>query len=121
MTRRTATPVSRERANRSADMLAREVGVVRKPHGGRLRVALLFVHTYVVGMSILGLQSVYQLFNADDRVVCERVFLPGRQELEAYRSRKTPFVTIDSESPIRHFDSFAFSVSFEWDYPHVVT
>ena len=121
MTRRSATPVTRERADRRADVLEREVGFVRKPHGGRLRVALAFPNTYFVGMSNLGLQTVYKLFNADDRVVCERVFLPGRQELEAYRSRKAPFVTIESKTPIRDFDVFAFSVSFEWDYTNVVT
>ena len=44
-------------------MLAREVGYVRKPHGGRLRVALAFPNTYYVGMSSLGFQTVYRLFN----------------------------------------------------------
>ena len=34
-------------------------------------------------MSNLGLQTVYQLFNADERVVCERVFLPAKQEFAA--------------------------------------
>jgi hypothetical protein len=64
---------------RARDLLAREVGYVRKPHGGRLRVALAFPNTYFVGMSNLGLQTVYRLFNADERVVCERVFLPAKQ------------------------------------------
>ena len=70
----------RRSAARSArrETLAREVGYVRKPHGGRLRVALAFPNTYFVGMSNLGLQTVYQLFNADERVVCERVFLPAQ-------------------------------------------
>ena len=61
---------------RARDLLAREVNCIRKPHGGRLRVALAFPNTYFVGMSNLGLQTVYRLFNADERVVCERVFLP---------------------------------------------
>ena len=58
------------------EALAREVGTIRKPHAGRLRVALAFPTSYFVGMSNLGLQTVYRLFNADERVVCERVFLP---------------------------------------------
>ena len=62
---------------RARETLTREVGYIRKPHGGRLRVALAFPNTYFVGMSNLGLQTVYQWFNADERVVCERVFLPG--------------------------------------------
>jgi radical SAM superfamily enzyme YgiQ (UPF0313 family) len=72
-------------------------------------------------MSNLGLQTVYQLLNDDDRVVCERVFLPGKQELLAERSRRDPFVTIESQTPVADFDIFAFSVSFEWDYTNVLT
>ena len=94
---------------------------MRKPHGGRLRVALSFPNSYFVGMSNLGLQTVYQLFNADDRVVCERVFLPAKQEIADALARREPLVTIESQSLVRDFDVFAFSVSFEWDYPNVVT
>ena len=61
------------------DVLSREVGYIRKPHGGRLRVALAFPNTYFVGMSNLGFQTVYRLFNELEDVVCERVCLPGRQ------------------------------------------
>ena len=67
---------------RARDILSREVGYVRKPHGGRLRVALVFPNTYFVGMSSLGFQTVYRLFNDLDDVVCERAFLPPKQELQ---------------------------------------
>jgi radical SAM superfamily enzyme YgiQ (UPF0313 family) len=97
------------------------VGYVRKPHGGKLRVALCFPNSYFVGMSNLGLQTVYQLFNADERVVCERVFLPPKQEIAEALLRRDPLLTIESRTPVRDFDVFAFSVSFEWDYPNVVT
>jgi radical SAM superfamily enzyme YgiQ (UPF0313 family) len=103
------------------DVLAREVGYVRKPHGGRLRVALAFPNTYFVGMSNLGLQTVYRLLNELEPVVCERVFLPGRQALAAPVARRGPLVTIESQTPVREFDVLAFSVSFEWDYTNVVT
>jgi radical SAM superfamily enzyme YgiQ (UPF0313 family) len=107
--------------DRARAILAREVGAVRKPHGGRLRVALAFPNTYFVGMSNLGLQTVYGLLNADDRVVCERVFLPPRQSLAGLGWRGAPLLTIESQTPVREFDVFAFSVSFEWDYTNVVT
>src|SRR5688572_11765163 len=101
--------------------LEREVGSVRKPHGGRLRVALAFPNSYFVGMSNLGLQTVYQLFNADERVVCERVFLPPKQDLAAFIARRERLITIESQTPVNEFDVFAFSVSFEWDYTNVVS
>src|SRR5687767_6549527 len=106
---------------RALDLLSKEVGYVRKPHGGKLRVALAFPNTYFVGMSNLGLQTVYRLFNADPQVVCERVFLPPKQQLAALIARRTPLRTIESGTPVRDFDIFAFSISFEWDYTNLVT
>ncbi len=84
-------------------------------------MALAFPNTYFVGMSNLGLQTVYHWFNADERVVCERVFLPGKQELVAAMATREPFVTIESQTAVRDFDVLAFSVSFEWDYTNIVS
>jgi len=81
------------------DVLSREVGFVRKPHGGRLRVALCFPNSYFVGMSNLGLQTVYRLFNADERVVCERVFLPPRQDLATRELDLAPSVRGHADPP----------------------
>ena len=101
--------------------LAKEVGYIRKPHTDRLRVALAFPNTYWVGMSNLGFQTVYQLFNAHDDVVCERIFLPPKQQLKEQLASKTPLITLESQSLARDFDVIAFSVSFEWDYTNILT
>jgi len=106
---------------RARDILSREVGYVRKPHGGRLRVALAFPNTYFVGMSSLGYQTVYRLFNQLDDVVCERVFLPPKQELKGQLASGSPLLTLESQTPVAEFDIVAFSVSFEWDYTNVVS
>jgi radical SAM superfamily enzyme YgiQ (UPF0313 family) len=108
----------REHARRT---LAKEVGYVTKPHGDRLRVALAFPNTYWVGMSNLGFQTVYRLFNAHEDVVCERFFLPPKQELAAMLAANTGVVSLESQTPIADFDVVAFSVSFEWDYVNVLT
>ncbi|HTM24428.1 MAG TPA: radical SAM protein [Vicinamibacterales bacterium] len=108
-------------ARDALDVLRREVGFIRKPHGGRLRVALAFPNTYFVGMSNLGFQTVYRLFNELDDVVCERVFLPGRQELQAQLASGKPLRTVESDTAVRDMDVLAFSVSFEWDYTNVVS
>ena len=102
-------------------LLAKEVGYVTKPHGGRLRVALAFPNTYFVGMSNLGFQTIYTLLNAQPGIVCERVFLPPKSEIAALRAAGTPIVTLESQTPVRDFDVLAFSVSFEWDYTNVLT
>ena len=84
-------------------------------------MALAFPNSYFVGMSNLGLQTVYKLFNAEPGIVCERVFLPPKSELAAQVASGAALVTIESQTPVADFDVFAFSVSFEWDYTNVLT
>jgi len=106
---------------RARELLSKEVGYIRKPHGGKLRVALVFPNTYFVGMSNLGFQTVYTLFNAEHDIVCERVFLPPKTELAAQVASGAPLLTLESQTPVGDFDVMAFSVSFEWDYTNVLT
>ncbi|HEV8394344.1 MAG TPA: radical SAM protein [Vicinamibacterales bacterium] len=110
-----------EQREQAKALLAKEVGYVRKPHAGRLRVALAFPNTYFVGMSNLGFQTVYRLFNAEDGIVCERVFLPPKSEISALKTSGASLVTLESQTLVRDFDILAFSVSFEWDYTNVLT
>ena len=110
-----------QQRERALDILSKETGFVRKPHGGKLRIALAFPNTYWVGMSNLGFQTVYRLFNEQPDIVCERVFLPPKQELAAQLAAGAPLLTLESQTPVRDFDVFAFSVSFEWDYVNILT
>ena len=103
------------------EILSKEIGYVRKLHANRLRVALIFPNTYFVGMSNLGFQTIYRLFNDQPDIVCERAFLPPKQELAALREAGTRIVTLESQTPVADFDVIAFSVSFEWDYTNVLT
>jgi radical SAM superfamily enzyme YgiQ (UPF0313 family) len=110
-----------QQRERALELLSKEVGYVRKPHGGKLRVALAFPNTYFVGMSNLGFQTIYKLFNAEEDIVCERFFLPPKTELAAQQAAGAPVVTLESQTPVGEFDIVAFSVSFEWDYTNVLT
>ena len=112
---------TRHQREAAQQVLSREVGYVRKPHANRLRVAVIFPNTYFVGMSNLGFQTIYRLFNDQPDIVCERAFLPPKQELAALREAGTRIVTIESQTPVSEFDVIAFSVSFEWDYTNVLT
>ena len=102
-------------------LLSREIGGIRKPHGDRLRIALAFPNTYFVGMSNLGFQTVYRLFNERDDTVCERVFLPPKQDVQDALRAGLRLVTLESQVPVADVDVLAFSVSFEWDYTNVLT
>jgi radical SAM superfamily enzyme YgiQ (UPF0313 family) len=110
-----------EQRQQAQQTLAKEVGYIQKPHGSRLRVALAFPNTYWVGMSNLGFQTVYRLLNDDPDIVCERFFLPPKQELAAMAAARAPLLTLESQTPVGEFDVIAFSVSFEWDYVNVLT
>ncbi|MES0445538.1 MAG: radical SAM protein, partial [Desulfobacterales bacterium] len=93
-----------------------EIGTIRKQWKGRIKVALVYPNTYHVGMSNLGFQTVYDLLNKIDHVVCERSFLPDDSGPATGR-----IVAIESGRPISDFDIIAFSVSFENDYPNLLT
>ncbi len=102
--------------NKSFPKPPSETGTIRKHWGGRIRVALVYPNTYAVGMSNLGFQTVYKLFNDREDVVCERVFLPDR------RCGESPAVrSLESGHPLSDFHIIAFSISFESDYPHILT
>jgi radical SAM family uncharacterized protein len=92
-----------------------EIGTIRKPWKGRIKVALVYPNTYHVGMSNLGFQTVYDLLNKIEHVVCERGFLPTDK-----RPGSDRIITIESGSPISAFDVIAFSVSFENDFPNLL-
>src|SRR6185295_16095005 len=55
--------------------LASEDGWVLK-RGAQLRIALCYPNTYAIGMANLGFQAMYEIFNNNPEVSCERVFLP---------------------------------------------
>jgi radical SAM superfamily enzyme YgiQ (UPF0313 family) len=93
--------------------------VYAKPRGLGIDIALAYPNTYYLGMSNLGLQSVYQLFNRHDDVSCERVFVPPSDaEMELDRNRSA-LTTIESGSRVSQFDVLAISVSFETDYLNI--
>ncbi len=92
-----------------------EIGTIRKSWHSRVSIALVYPNRYQVGMSNLGFQTLYRLFNSYDHVVCERAFLP-----DGSRSETARLTTMESGRPIAAADIIAFSLSFENDYPHVL-
>jgi radical SAM superfamily enzyme YgiQ (UPF0313 family) len=92
-----------------------ETGTIRKQWQGRVRVVLVYPNHYHLAMANLGFQTVYQQLNAMDHVVCERAFLPEPGEGDS------PVVSLESGRRFGEFDCVAFSLSFENDYPHVLT
>src|SRR5215210_2078962 len=101
-------------------ILGGESGLVyHKPRGLGLDIALAYPNTYYLGMSNLGFQAVYQLFNSYNGISCERVFVPDPDIEKELERTRTPLLTMESETPVSEFDMLAISVSFETDYLNI--
>ena len=95
--------------------LSREKGTIVKDWGGRIPIALIYPNSYYIGMSNLGIHTIYGLLNNYDNVVCERVFLEQPD-------KGNPIVplSLESERPLQDFAVIAFSINYELDYFNVV-
>jgi radical SAM superfamily enzyme YgiQ (UPF0313 family) len=113
--------MSRRLFEKNKKLLDKEHGTVIKPHAGKLRIALGYPNTYHIGMSNVGFQAVYRFWNELADVVCERVFLPEREDLKEHHRTRTPLFSMESGRPVRDFDVFAFSVTFEPDEINLLT
>ena len=103
-------------ARSKADPADYEIGPIRKSWKNRIKVALVYPNTYPVGMSNLGFQTVYKQLNQIEHVVCERSFLPQNGP-----PQNRAIVTLESGKRLSAFDIIAFSISFENDYPNILT
>lgn len=91
------------------------------PHGrvGRISICLVSPSRYKTGMSSLGFQTAYSLLAGSADILCERAFLPEREELDEYGRSSTPLLSLESSTPLADFDVIAFSTSFEPDYLNI--
>ena len=97
------------------ERLDAEIGTIFKRWRNRVRVALVYPNHYGVAMANLGFQTVYRLLNEPEHMVCERTFLPEPEEGDH------AVVSLESGRRLTDFDCVAFSLSFENDYPNVLT
>ena len=97
-------------AERRQKLLAAERATETFGRPGRHRVALGFANSYEIGMSNLGFQWVFRLFNREEALSCERFFFDADD-----LARRGPR-TLESDTPIAAFPLVAFSVSWEMDY-----
>lgn len=93
-----------------------EKGTVIKTGKELINIALVYPNTYQTGMSNLGFQSVYALFNSNDLIFCHRFFMPDRG-----RDKSLKLTSCETGIPLSSCDLIAFSVSFENDYINVVS
>lgn len=85
-----------------------------------LSIALAYPNRYYTGMSNLGFQTVYRLFNDQPGTECQRVFLPAAEDIDEYYRTNTPLFSLEAQKAVRDFDVLAFSISYENDYLHLL-
>lgn len=113
--------MSQKLREKAKNILAKEEGTLYKKHLGLISVALAYPNVYFIGMSNLGLQAIYRILNRRDDTVAERVFLPDKEDIDEYKRTNTKLFSLESQIRISDFDILAFSVSFENDYPNILS
>ncbi|MCL2669160.1 MAG: radical SAM protein, partial [Syntrophaceae bacterium] len=104
------------------DLLAREKGVVRKVWGTAIPpIGLAYPNVYRTGMPNLGFQTVYRLINDRADCLCERFFLPCPETPAGGSTTPADLISLESQQPAAAFGVLAFSISFENDYPNILT
>jgi len=98
--------------NNARNILIQERGTIKKARGGKITVAIAYPNLYYIGMSNLGFHTIYYHLNSLPDVLCERVFLPDRDECLVYSSTNTALFTLESQKPLYQFDIIAFSGQF---------
>lgn len=97
----------------------RETLLARPAGGGRLSAVLAYPDTYFTGMSNLGFQAVWSLFNRELGISCERAFYPDQKYASYFRSNGN-LRSLETQKPLHEFGMICFSASFETNYPMLV-
>ena len=85
-----------------------------------IRFAMCFPDVYEIGMSHLGIQILYDMFNRRDDVWCERVYSPWTDLDKVMREEKIPLFALESQDPVREFDFLGITIQYEMCYTNIL-
>lgn len=85
-----------------------------------IRFAMCFPDVYEIGMSHLGIQILYHMFNERPDVWCERVYSPWPDLDRRMREEKIPLFALESQDPVRAFDFLGITIQFEMCYTNIL-
>ncbi len=85
-----------------------------------VRFCMCFPDLYEIGMSHLGIQILYDMFNSFEDTWCERVYSPGMDLDKIMRERKIPLFALESQDPIRSFDFLGITLQYEMCYTNIL-
>lgn len=85
-----------------------------------IRFAFVFPDVYEIGMSHLGIQILYDMFNRRDDIWCERVYSPWTDLDKIMREEKIPLFALESQDPIKDFDFIGITIQYEMCYTNIL-
>ncbi len=107
--------------DKPARYIGNEVNMVRKnPDEVEIRFAMCFPDVYEIGMSHLGIQILYDMFNQRQDVYCERVYSPWSDLHKIMKEQKIPLFTLETQSPVRDMDFLGITIQYEMCYTNIL-
>ncbi len=93
---------------------------VKDPKEVAIRFAMCFPDVYEIGMSHLGIQILYDMFNRREDVYCERVYSPWSDLDQVMREKMIPLFALESQEPVKNFDFLGITLQYEMCYTNVL-
>ncbi|MBE5953553.1 MAG: TIGR03960 family B12-binding radical SAM protein [Lachnospiraceae bacterium] len=107
--------------DKPARYIGNEVNIVKKDLSNiDLRIAMCFPDVYEIGMSYLGLQILYDMFNKRQDTYCERVFSPWPDLDKVMREEDIKLFTLETQSPIMDMDMLGITIQYEMCYTNIL-
>ena len=94
--------------------------VLKDPSHVDIRFAMCFPDVYEIGMSHLGIQILYSMFNNREDIYCERVYSPWTDLDPILRENKIPLFTLETQEPVKNFDFLGITLQYEMCYTNVL-
>lgn len=94
--------------------------VMKDPSEVDIRFAMCFPDVYEIGMSHLGIQILYDMFNRREDTWCERVYSPWTDLDKILHEKNIPLFALESQDPIRDFDFLGITIQFEMCYTNIL-
>ena len=85
-----------------------------------IRFAMCFPDVYEIGMSHLGIQILYDMFNKMEDVWCERVYSPWPDLHKIMKEEMIPLFGLESQEPIKDFDFLGITIQYEMGYTNIL-
>ncbi len=94
--------------------------VVKDRETVALRFAMCFPDVYEIGMSHLGIQILYSMFNEWEDVWCERVYSPWADLDQIMRRESIPLFCLESQEPVTNMDFLGITIQYEMCYTNIL-